>query len=87
MALAAVGPPVWAIVLNAVLLGEHLTDPRPVYTLHAALRPGANLVGLPPLLIPVYALPAAAAAALAVGAIVRGTGREQSGGAALPEGA
>ncbi len=69
-ALALAILPVWAITLQAVLLGEHFTDVGPVYM----LQPGSTFEGLPPWLIPGCAL---AAAALAVGLLARRTDRQE----------
>ncbi|MCM4076504.1 hypothetical protein [Paractinoplanes hotanensis] len=84
VALTVAVPPVWAIVVNAVMLGEHLTDNGPVYTLHAALRPGAHLDGAAAWVIPACAIAAAAAAAIAVGILVLGADREESPSATQP---
>ncbi|MEV6344100.1 hypothetical protein [Actinoplanes sp. NPDC051851] len=66
IALAASVLPVWAVVLNAVLLGETFTDRvRSVFTLHAALMPG-YVQGAPAWLIPGSALLAVAAATIAI---------------------
>jgi hypothetical protein len=65
-------PAVWAVIVNAVMLGEHLTDNGPVYTLHAALLPGSHLDGVAAWLIPGCTIATAAAAAITVGILVRG---------------
>jgi hypothetical protein len=77
-------PAVWAVIVNAVMLGEHLTDNGPVYTLHAALLPGSHLDGVAAWLIPGCTIAAAAAAAITVGILVRGVVREQPSGATQP---
>jgi predicted membrane protein len=73
-------PPVWAIAVNAVMLVRHLTDTGPVYALHSALRPGSHLDGVRPWLVPGCALAAAAAAAIAVGILMRGAGQAEPPG-------
>jgi hypothetical protein len=83
--------PIWAIVLNAVLLGTHLTDPlRSVHTLHAVLRPGPYVEGSPAWLIPGCALVAAAAAMIGAylardtAGLARDAAGEQPRGTAQP---
>lgn len=76
--------PIWAIVLNAVMLGTHVTDTRrPVYTLHAVLQPHAYIEGSPAWLIPGCALAAAAVAVIAV-SLVRGLDDKEPHSAAYP---
>ena len=76
--------PVGAIISTAVMLGAHLSDTqRPVYFLHAVLRPDAYIQGSPIWLIPAFALAATAAMILAV-SLLWGTTRQQSAGAAQP---
>jgi hypothetical protein len=81
LAVTAAAPAVWALIVNAVMVGEHLTSNVPVYSLHAALRPGSHLDGVAPWLIPGCTIVAAAAAAIAVGILVLGAGREEPPGA------
>jgi hypothetical protein len=58
MALAAAGPPVFAVVHNAIQLGLYFTDTRfPVYTLHSVFRSEAG----PGSYSPIWFLAAAAA--------------------------
>ncbi|MFC7482007.1 hypothetical protein ACFQX7_20935 [Luedemannella flava] len=52
LALTVSAPATWAITVNAVMLGQHLTYTGPVYTLHAALRPASHLDGVPAWLTP-----------------------------------
>jgi hypothetical protein len=84
VAVITAAPPVWAIIVNAVMLGQHLTYNGPVYTLHAALRPYSHLDGVPAWLIPACTIAAAAAAAIAVGILVPGTDHEELPGATQP---
>jgi hypothetical protein len=77
VAMTTSAPPVWAITVNAVMLGEHLTDIGPLYALHSALRPASHLDGPPPWLIPGCALAATAAAAIAVGILILGADRKE----------
>jgi hypothetical protein len=84
VAVTTAAPAVWAITVNAVMLGQHLTDNGPVYALHAALRPGSHLDGVPAWLIPACTIAAAAAAAIAVGILVRSGDHEELPGATQP---
>ena len=84
VAAAISAPAVWAIIVNAVMLGEHLTDTGPVYTLHAALLPGSHLDGVAAWLVPGCAIAAAAAAAIAVGILVLAAERTEPPGATQP---
>jgi hypothetical protein len=84
VAVTTAAPPVWAIIVNAVMLGQHLTYNGPVYTLHAALRPGSHLDGVPAWLIPACTLAAAVAAVIAVGILVLSDDQEDLPGAAQP---
>ena len=84
VAVTTAAPAVWAVIVNAVMFGQHLDDIGPVYTLHAALRPGSHLDGVPAWLIPACAIAAAAAAAIAVGIVVRSADHEELPGATQP---
>jgi hypothetical protein len=77
-------PAVWALAVNAVMLVQHLGYAGPVYVLHSALRPASALDGVPPWLIPGCTLAAAAAAAIAVGIVMRGSDRRESPSATQP---
>ena len=83
-AVTIAAPPVWAIIVNAVMLGEHLTYNGPVYALHTALRPGSHLDGIAAWLIPTCTIAAAVAATIAVGILVLGAGREEPPSATQP---
>ncbi|GIE88125.1 hypothetical protein [Actinoplanes regularis] len=82
-AVAISAPPVWAVIVNAVMLRAHLTYTGRVYVLHSALRPGSHLDGVAPWFIPGCLLAAAATAAIAVAILVLGTDRKGSPGAPL----
>jgi hypothetical protein len=84
IAVTTAAAPVWAVIVNAVMFGQHLGDTGPVYTLHAALRPGSHLDGVPAWLIPACTIAAAAAATIAVGILVLGADREEQPGTAQP---
>jgi hypothetical protein len=77
-------PPVWAVIVNAVMLGEHLTYTGPVYALHSVFRPGSHLDGVPSWLTLACTLAAAAAGAIAVGVLVLGADRKESPDATQP---
>jgi len=83
-AVAVAAPPVWAVIVDAVMLGEHLTDAGPVYTLHAPFQPGPHIGGATTWFIPGCAITAVAAAAIAAGILVLGTGRRESPVATQP---
>jgi hypothetical protein len=84
VAVTIAAPPVWAIIVNAVMLGEHLTYNGPVYALHTALRPGSPLDGVAAWFIPACTIAAAVAATIAVGILVLAAGREEPPGATQP---
>jgi hypothetical protein len=75
-------PVAWLIVINAVMLSEHLTYNGPVYTLHSAFRAGSYPFGPPSWMIPGCTLAAAAAGLIAVGILIRGTDRTEAPSAA-----
>ncbi|MBL7253893.1 hypothetical protein [Paractinoplanes lichenicola] len=81
VAMTVAAPPVWALIVNAVMLGQHLSGTGLVYTLHAALLPDSHLDGVPAWLIPACAI---AAAAIAIGVLVLSTDREDLPGATRP---
>jgi hypothetical protein len=84
VAVAASVAPVWAISLNAVLLGKHLSDTGPVYTLHSMLLPGSHPDGTPPWLMPALTLAALTAAAIAVTVLLTRSDPNEPHGAVRP---
>ncbi|MBB2948384.1 hypothetical protein FB565_008167 [Actinoplanes lutulentus] len=77
VAVTVAAPAVWAVVVNAVMLGGHLTYTGPVYALHSAFRPGSHLTEVPSWLVPGCTLAAAAAAAIAVSVVFLSGGRDR----------